>query len=80
MVTTKTTNHLKSSETIRNEPEITQNYPENTWNHLEPPKTISNQPKTSHLSVFSPNARKYGPEKTPYLDTLHTVICLNEIT
>ena len=23
-------------------------------------------------SVFSPNARKYGPEKTPYLDTFHT--------
>ena len=24
-------------------------------------------------SVFSPNAGKYGPEKTPYLDTFHTV-------
>ena len=24
-------------------------------------------------SVFSPNARKYGPEKTPYLDNFHTV-------
>ena len=23
--------------------------------------------------VFSPNAGKYGPEKTPYLDTFHTV-------
>ena len=28
---------------------------------------------TEYLSVFSPNARKYGPEKTPYLDTFHTV-------
>ena len=25
--------------------------------------------------VFSPNAGKYGPEKTPYLDTFHAVIC-----
>ena len=26
-----------------------------------------------YLSVFSPNAGKYGPEKTPYLDTYHVV-------
>ena len=26
-----------------------------------------------YLSVFSPNAGKYVPEKTPYLDTFHTV-------
>ena len=26
-----------------------------------------------YLSVFSPNAGKYGPEKTPYLDTFHTI-------
>ena len=25
------------------------------------------------ISVFSPNTGKYGPEKTPYLDTLHAV-------
>ena len=25
------------------------------------------------ISVFSPNTRKYGPEKTSYLDTFHTV-------
>ena len=25
-------------------------------------------------SVFSPNAGKYGPEKTPYLDTFHAVL------
>ena len=25
------------------------------------------------VSVFSPNAGKYGPEKTPYLDTFHAV-------
>ena len=28
---------------------------------------------TSYLSVFSPNAGKYGPEITPYLDTFHAV-------
>ena len=28
------------------------------------------------LSVFSPNAGKYGPGKTPYLDTFHTVYIL----
>ena len=26
---------------------------------------------TPYLSVFSPNAEKYGPEKTSYLGTLH---------
>ena len=26
-----------------------------------------------YLSVFSPNAGKYGPEKTPYLDTFQAV-------
>ena len=28
---------------------------------------------TSYLSVFSPNAGKYGAEKTPYLDTFHAM-------
>ena len=28
---------------------------------------------TPYLSVFSPNAGKYRPEKTPYLDTFHAV-------
>ena len=28
---------------------------------------------TSYLTVFSPNAEIYGPEKTLYLDTFHTV-------
>ena len=27
----------------------------------------------AYLSVFSPNALKYGPEKTPYLDNFHAV-------
>ena len=27
-----------------------------------------------YLSIFSPNAGKYGPEKTPHLDTFHAVI------
>ena len=26
-----------------------------------------------YLSVFSPNAGKYGPEKAPYLDGFHAV-------
>ena len=33
-----------------------------------------NRRDTSHLSVFSPNAGKYGQEKTPYLDTFHAVL------
>ena len=28
---------------------------------------------TEYLSVFSPNAGKYGPENTPCFDALHTV-------
>ena len=31
------------------------------------------QRDTKYLSVFSPNAAKYGPEKTPYSDTFHAV-------
>ena len=31
---------------------------------------------TSYLSVFCPNAGKYGPQKTPYLDTFHAVYLL----
>ena len=26
-----------------------------------------------YFPVFTPNAEKYGPEITPYLDTFHTV-------
>ena len=29
---------------------------------------------TKYLSIFSPNAGKYGPEITRYLDTFHTVM------
>ena len=29
---------------------------------------------TEYLSVFSSNAGKYGPGKTPYLDTFHAVL------
>ena len=29
-----------------------------------------------YFPLFSPNAEKYGPEKTPYLDTFHTVCVL----
>ena len=31
-----------------------------------------------YLSVFSPNAGKYGPEKTPYLDTFHAVNVIDD--
>ena len=33
-------------------------------------------PHTKFLfwSVFSPNMGKYGPEKTPYLDTFHAIM------
>ena len=31
---------------------------------------------TEYLSVFNPNTEKYGPEKTPYLDTFHAVLVL----
>ena len=31
-------------------------------------------PHTSYLSVFTPNAGKYEPGITPYLDTLHAVV------
>ena len=31
--------------------------------------------ETPYLFVFSLNTRKYGPEKTPYLDTFHAVPC-----
>ena len=30
---------------------------------------------TEYLSIFSPNTRKYGPGKTPHLDTFHAVRC-----
>ena len=31
-------------------------------------------------SVFGPNTGKYGPEKTPYLDTFHTVMAVAKDT
>ena len=30
-------------------------------------------------SFFSPNAGKYGPEKTPYLDTCHAVLHISQL-
>ena len=35
---------------------------------------------TVRYSVFSPNAGKYGPEKTPYLDTFHAVHVIGLLT
>ena len=37
-------------------------------------KVLGVEVHTLYLSIFSPNAGKYGPEKTPYLDTFHAVI------
>ena len=33
---------------------------------------------TEYLSIFRPNRGKYGPEKTPYFDTFHTVFMLEK--
>ena len=35
--------------------------------------TVTSYLYTLYLSVFSPTAGKDGPQKTPYLDTFHTV-------
>ena len=37
------------------------------------PKTEFSGP---YFPVFSPNTGKHGPEKTPHLDTFHTVLLL----
>ena len=34
---------------------------------------------TKYLSLFNPNVGKYGPEKTPYLDTLHAMISVGKV-
>ena len=34
---------------------------------------VLNTTDTSYLSVFSSNAGKYEPQKTPYLNTFHAV-------
>ena len=41
-----------------------------------PPNAVREKcPNTDFFwSVFSPNTGKYGPEKTPYLDTFHAVM------
>ena len=36
------------------------------------------QKVTEYLFVFSPNAGKYGQEKTPYLDTFHAVLDIHQ--
>ena len=42
-------------------------------------KSVQIQLDTKYLSVFVPNAGKYGPENTPYLDTFHAVFGLSQI-
>ena len=37
------------------------------------PASRLNEERTEYLYVFSPNAEKYGPEKPPYLDSIHAV-------
>ena len=46
-----------------------------SWFEVEPSGQSSFQKLKfwSYLTVFSLNAGKYGPEKTPYLDTFHAV-------
>ena len=39
------------------------------------PYSLRMRKNTKYFYVFSPNAGKYGPEKTPYLDTFHAVFC-----
>ena len=33
-----------------------------------------------YFAVFSPNTGKYGPQKTPYLDTFHTVVIVEDLS
>ena len=35
---------------------------------------------TERYEVFNPNAGKYGPEITPYMDTFHAVYVNGQIT
>ena len=37
-------------------------------------------PNTEYFSVFRPNAGKYWPEKTPYLNTFHVVLALFSVS
>ena len=48
--------------------------------HLDCPHLDCTRRDTPYLSVFSPNAGKYGPEKTPYLDTFQGMTFLEKTT
>ena len=37
------------------------------------PYFLAFEPNMERYGVLSPNGGKYGPEKTPYLDTFHAV-------
>ena len=43
------------------------------------PAFALNRRDADYLSVFSPNAGKYGPEKAPYLDTFHAMLFIEKI-
>ena len=45
----------------------------NTGTRCEICSKLAIKRDTPYLSVFSPHTGKYGPEKTPYLDTFHVV-------
>ena len=45
----------------------------NTERYYFPAFGLNTVRDTSYLSVLSPNAGKYEPEITPYLDTFHAV-------
>ena len=39
-------------------------------------QSLLNATQQGNISVFSPNTGKYGPEKTPYLDTFLAVLLI----
>ena len=42
-------------------------------------KKLLIHPKKTKIFLFSPNTAKYGPEKTRYLETFHTVALINAL-
>ena len=68
-------NHILSNTMISFRPVYkSKNYNMKIRMALYSSKQVANCVKgTPYLSVFSPIAGKYGPEKTPCLDTFHAV-------
>ena len=59
-------NPFSLQKTLRENNQIRRIFPHSDWIRRD----------TSHLSIFSPSAGKYEPEKSPYLDTFHAVRAL----